>query len=71
MLKISGTYYNGELKLDKPFKSKKPVKVLVSFEEEKSSLDLSDFTFLQTQELLKDFKGTSFGDEVVSERSIE
>jgi hypothetical protein len=65
---IKGTYFNGQLKLDRPLKTKKPVKVTVIFEEEsKSHLELSEFSFLESQELLKDYKG-SFSDEVVEER---
>jgi hypothetical protein len=40
----------------------------VTFEEEsKTHLVLSDFSFLETQDLLKDYKG-SFSDEVIEER---
>lgn len=65
---LTGTYYRGRLKLDKPVKFTKPVKVTVSFEEEnKEVFSLSDFSFLETQEMLKDCK-TSFSDEVIEER---
>jgi len=65
---LTGTYYRGRLKLDKPVKFSKPVKVTVSFEEEnKDVLTLSDFSFLETQELLKDCK-TSFSEEVIEDR---
>jgi len=65
---LTGIYYRGRLKLDKPVKFTKPVKVTVSFEEEnKEVFSLSDFSFLETQELLKDCK-TSFSDEVIEER---
>ena len=68
MTTISGTYYNGQLKLERPIKTKKPVKVTVTFEEEsKTRLALSDFSFLESQEILKDYKG-SFSDEVIDER---
>lgn len=68
MTTISGTYYNGQLKLERPLKTKKPLKVTVTFEEEsKTNLTLSDFSFLETQDLLKDYKG-SFSDEVIEER---
>jgi hypothetical protein len=68
MTTISGTYYNGQLKLDRPIKTKKPLKVTVTFEEEsKIRLALSDFSFLESQELLKDYTG-SFSDEVIEER---
>ena len=60
--------YNGHLKLERPIKTKKPIRVKVTFEEDKKEhLSLSDFSFLETQDLLKDFKG-SFSDEVIEER---
>jgi len=41
---------------------------VVTFEDEsKSSLTLSDFSFLETQDLLKYYKG-SFSEEVIEER---
>ena len=68
MTTITGTYYNGHLKLERPIKTKKPIKVKVTFEEDKKErLVLSDFSFAETQDLLKDFKG-SFSDEVIEER---
>jgi len=68
MTTITGTYYNGQLKLERPLKTKKPLKVKVTFEEESNThLVLSDFSFLETQDLLKDYKG-SFSDEVIEER---
>lgn len=68
MTAITGTYYKGRLKLDRPIKLTKPVKVTVLFEKDKSSgLKLSDFSFAETQELLKDCK-TSFAEEVIEER---
>lgn len=74
MLSITGTYHNGVLHLDKQIFTEKPVNVVITFEEEaekeKIELKLSDFSFLETQELLKDFKG-SFSDEVISERRHE
>jgi hypothetical protein len=68
MRTLTGTYYKGRLKLDRPFLTKKPLKVTILFEEEeKSILSLSDFSFAETQELLKNCK-TSFSDEVIEER---
>jgi len=68
MEKITGTYYKGRLSLDKPLKVKKPVKVMVTLlEETETRLSISDFSFLESQELLKDCK-TSFSDEVIEER---
>ena len=72
MLKIRGTYFNGQLQLDKPVNLKKPVKVLVTFEEHGSAqnLKISDFSFIQSQEILKEYKG-SFSDEVIEDRRID
>lgn len=68
MKTLTGTYYKGRLKLDKPIKTNKPLRVTLSFEEdEKSGLKLSDFSFLEAQELLKDCN-TSFSDEIIDER---
>jgi hypothetical protein len=68
MTTLTGTYYKGRLKLDKPIKTEKPIKVTISFEEdEKRGLKLTDFSFLETQELLKD-SDSSFSDEVIEER---
>lgn len=68
MTTITGTYYNGQLKLERPLKTQKPLKVAAIFEEEsKPSMALSDFSFLESQELLKDCKG-SFSDKVIEER---
>lgn len=65
---ITGTYHNGKLKLDKPLKTKKPVRVTLTFEEADSNeLKLSDFSFLETQELLKDCD-SSFSDDLIEER---
>lgn len=64
----TGTYYKGRLKLDKPVNLKKPARVTVVFEDEnKNGLHLSDFSFHETRELLKDCK-TSFAEEVIKER---
>lgn len=68
MTTITGTYFNGHLKLERALKTKKPLKVTLSFEEEsKKLLSISDFSFLETQDLLKDYNG-SFSDEVIEER---
>ena len=68
MKTLTGTYYKGRLKLDKPIKTNKPLRVSLFFEEdEKSGLKLSDFSFLETQKLLKDCN-TSFSDDIIEER---
>lgn len=70
-MQVAGTYFNGQLKLEKPIKTRHPLKVVVHFIEETEelpvTLKLTDFSFLETQALLKEYKG-SFSDEVVEER---
>jgi len=68
MVTITGTYFNGQLKLDRPLMSKRSVRVTITFEEETvKRLQIPDFSFLEIQALLKDYKG-SFSDEVIKER---
>lgn len=68
MQKIKGTYHNGHLKLDQPLEISKPVRVTIIIEnEKKKGLKLSDFSFLKSQESLKDYDG-SFSQEVIEER---
>jgi len=66
---LTGTYFKGKLTLDKPFLTKTPAKVIVIIvdEDDESPLNLSEFSFSETQEILKDCK-TSFSDEVIEER---
>jgi hypothetical protein len=65
---LTGIYYKGRLKLDKPLRTKKPIKVTILFEEEETvPLTISDFTFSEIQILLKDCN-SSFSDEVIEER---
>lgn len=75
MLSIVGTYENGNLKLDKDYSTKNPVKVIVTFLEEiqtksNKNLVLSDFSFLKSQENLTGLK-KSLSDEVIDERRTE
>lgn len=75
MVTITGTYENGQVKLDKDFTTKKPVKVLITFLEDVQSqsgkgLSLSDFSFSKSQENLRNFKG-SLSDSVIEERRRE
>lgn len=68
MKTFTGVYYNGNLELDSPLKTEKPVRVTLIVEEESiSNLSISDFSFAETQELLKDCT-TSFSNEVIEER---
>ena len=74
MVQLSGTYENGHITLDKEISTDKPVKVLVTFMDEiiekKERLSFNDFSFAESQELLKDVKG-SISDAVIEERRSE
>lgn len=70
MKKLTGTYFNGQLILDQPFDTEKPVRVSITLEDSKKDIKLSDFSFAETQKLLKDCK-SSFSDEVIAERRKE
>ncbi len=68
MTQITGTYFNGNLQLDRPLTTSKPIKVTIVFEEEKvQNLTLSDFSFLETQQMLEQCTA-SFSEEVIDER---
>lgn len=68
MTSVTGTYFNGQLQLEHPITTQRPIKVTILFEEEpQKALSLSDFSFLETQELLANCN-TSFSDEVIDER---
>lgn len=71
MSTITGTYHNGKLKLDRPLKTKRPIRIqLTILEDDLNGLKISDFSFIETQELLKDCD-SSFADEVIEERRRE
>ena len=75
MVAVVGTYQNGYVKLDKEYSTNNPVKVIVTFlEDVQSSTDegfsLSDFSFLQSQKNLENYKG-SFSEELIEERRTE
>ena len=79
MLALTGTYYNGNVILEEKIKSEKPLKIIVTFIEEdtlhytedkrkrEKNLKVSDFSFLEAQDLLKNFKG-SLSKTVIEER---
>jgi hypothetical protein len=75
MLSIVGIYDNGNLKLDKDYSTKNPVKVIVTFLEDiqnksENALALTDFSFSKSKKNLQNFKG-SFTETVVNERREE
>ena len=72
MIAIIGTYQNGYVKLDREISFNKPVKVIITFLEDvetfsEKELSLSEFSFSESQEILKDYSG-SFSDTVIEER---
>lgn len=72
MVALVGTYLNGQVKLDKEFPSKKPLKVIITFLEEvdvekSNGIQLSDFSFSKSQKNLIDLK-TSLSDSLIDER---
>lgn len=72
MVALVGTYLNGQVKLDKEFPSKKPLKVIITFLEEvdvekSNGIQLSDFSFSKSQKNLIDLK-SSLSDSLIDER---
>jgi len=72
MVALVGTYLNGQVKLDKEFPSKNPLKVIVTFLEEvdvekSNGIQLSDFSFSKSQKNLIDLK-SSLSDSLIDER---
>jgi len=77
MLKVTGIYNDGIVRLDKDIKLDGPVKILVTFlnsvppavheSDPSDKLQLSDFSFQNSRELLKGLR-VSLSDTVVEER---
>ena len=68
MTTLTGTYFKGRLKLERPLKTERPLRVTITFDEEpKMRLQISDFSFIESQEELKHYEG-SFSNEVIEER---
>lgn len=75
MIQVRGTYNNGNITLDKTVGINKPVRIIVTFDEEdlvseERRLTISDFSFLKSRELLKNVKG-NLSDAVIEERRSE
>ena len=75
MIQVSGIYSNGNIILDKIVSVDKPVKVLVTFEDqdltpEKKVLSINYFSFFKSRELLKDVKG-NLSDAVIEDRKSQ
>ncbi len=72
MLSVHGTYKNGQLILKEKVPFTEKVTVIVTFLEEPKEpvpkkIDLADFSFSQSREILKDVKG-SLSDALIEER---
>ncbi|WP_439582936.1 hypothetical protein [Dyadobacter bucti] len=80
MLKVTGIYSDGTVKLDKDVKLDGPVKILVTFLDDASTvqlepapsdkLQLSDFSFQNSRELLRNLKVSLSGTVVEERRSL-
>jgi hypothetical protein len=72
MLSVRGIYQNGQIKFKEKVSITRETPVIVTFledveEEETKKLNLSDFSFNRSKEILKDYKG-SLSDTVIEER---
>ncbi len=72
MLSVKGVYQNGEVKLKEKVGSDGEIPVIVTFledirKEESKKVDLNEFSFNRSKEILKDYKG-SLSDSVIEER---
>lgn len=72
MLTVKGVFVNEKIILEKKIKSKKQIKVLVTFLEDiektsSKSIGLKRFSFAKSKKFLKDYKG-SLSDAVIEER---
>lgn len=72
MLSIRGIYENGEIRFKEKVSITREIPVIVTFledleEEETKKMNLGDFSFNRSKEILKDYKG-SLSDTVIEER---
>lgn len=74
LVTVEGVYQDGQIRLDDAVSVQNDTKVIVTFLNEKRAaqpapkrLTLDDFSFRESQEALKDDKG-SFSDAVIDER---
>ena len=72
MLSVRGVYENGEIKFTEKVSITRETPVIVTFledleKEETKKLNLSDFSFNRSKEILKDYKG-SLSDALIEER---
>jgi hypothetical protein len=72
MLSVRGVYENGEIKIKEKVSITRETPVIITFledlpEEETKKLDISEFSFNRSKDILKDYKG-SLSDAVIEER---
>ncbi|HHE38919.1 MAG TPA: hypothetical protein ENL20_10160 [Candidatus Cloacimonetes bacterium] len=75
MLAVRGIYKNGKLILNEKIRLPKFMKVIVTFlddiqEKNNNIIDINQFSFVQAQKILEDYKG-SLSDSVINERKSE
>lgn len=75
MITVNGVYENGIVRLDRKVRSKKKMKVIVTFldeelQNEPKRLKVKDFSFLASREKSKRFIG-SLSDAVIEDRKSE
>jgi hypothetical protein len=72
MLSVRGVYENGEVKIKEKVSITRETPVIITFledlpEEGTKKMDLSEFSFNRSKDILKDYKG-SLSDTVIEER---
>jgi hypothetical protein len=72
MLSVRGVYENGEVKIKEKVSITRETPVIITFlddlqDEETKKMDLSEFSFNRSKDILKDYKG-SLSDTVIEER---
>lgn len=75
MIAVNGTYENGVITLERKVRSKRSVKVIVTFLDEEiqhdsKRLTTKDFSFRKSREKSKGFIG-SLSDDVIDDRKLE
>lgn len=75
MIAVNGIYENGIVRLDRRIRSRKSIKVIVTFLDEDlqndtKRLTVKDFSFLKSREKSKRYSG-SLSDAVINERKTE
>lgn len=75
MIAVNGTYENGVITLERKVRSKRSVKVIVTFLDEEiqhdsKRLTTEDFSFRKSREKSKGFIG-SLSDDVIDDRKLE